>query len=125
MTKPSLAPQCIVKVMHASVTSNGCTKLAHERVLDDRRVTIDNVRKGVQTRTFSTDTPVANMPVVEGRICRRTGSVRVLRDTGCSGGIIRRSMCSEDSFTGETRICVMINGDKFTVPVVHIMVDTP
>ena len=49
----------------------------------------------------------------------------VLRDTGCSGGIVRRSMCSEDSFTGETRTCVMINGDTCTAPVVHIMVDTP
>ena len=65
------------------------------------------------------------MPVVEGRICGRTGNVSVLRDTGCSGGIIRISMCSEVSFTGETRACVMINGDTFTVPVVHIMVDTP
>ena len=59
------------------------------------------------------------------KICGRTGSVRVLRDTGCSGGIIRRSMCSEDSFTGEMRTCVMINGDTFTAPVVNIMVDTP
>ena len=65
------------------------------------------------------------MPVVEGRICGRTGNVSVLRDTGCSGGIIRRSMCSEDSFTGETRTCVMITGDTFTAPVVNIMVDTP
>ena len=34
-------------------------------------------------------------------------------------------MCSEDSFTGETRTCVMIIGDTFTAPVVRIMVDTP
>ena len=121
--KPSLAPQSIVKAMHASVKSNDCITLAHERVGDDQRVTIDNGSRGVQTRTLSTDTPV--MPVVEGRICGRTGSVGVLRDTGCSGGIVRRSMCSEDSFTGETRTCVMINGDTFTAPVVHIMADTP
>ena len=121
--KPSLAPQSIVKAMHASVKCNDCITLAHERVGDDQRVTIDNGSRGVQTRILSTDTPV--MPVVEGRICGRTGSVSVLRDTGCSGGIVRRSMCSEDSFTGETRTCVMINGDTFTAPVVHIMVDTP
>ena len=119
--KPSLAPQSIVKAMHASVKSNHCMTLAHERVGDDQRVTIDNGSRGVQTRTLSTDMTV--MPVVEGRICGRTGSVSVLRDTGCSGGIVR-SMCSEDSFTGETRTCVMINGDTFTAPVVHIMVDT-
>ena len=121
--KPSLAPQSIVKAMHASVKSNDCITLVHERVGDDQRVTIDNGSRGVQTRTLSTDTPV--MPVVEGRICGRTRSVSVLRDTGCSGGIVRRCMCSEDSFTGETRTCVMINGDTFTAPVVHIMVDTP
>ena len=66
--KPSLAQQSIVKAMHASVKTNGCTTLAHERAGDDQRVTIDNGSKGVQTRTLTTDTPVANMPVVEGRI---------------------------------------------------------
>ena len=123
--KPSPASQSSVKVMHASVKSDECITLAHERVGEDQRVTIDNGSRGVQTRELSTDTPVANMPVVEGIISGRTGKVSVLRDTGCSGGIIRRSMCSEDSFTGETRTCVMINGDTFTAPVVNIMVDTP
>ena len=123
--KPSPASQSSVKAMHAIVKSDECVTLARERVGDDQRVTIDNGSRGVQTRELSTDTPVANMPVVEGRISGRTGKVSVLRDTGCSGGIIRRSMCSEDSFTGETRTCVMINGDTFTAPVVNIMVDTP
>ena len=125
VNKPSLSPQSFMKAMHASVKSNDCITSAHERVGEDQRVTIDNGSRGVQTRTLSTDTPVANKPVVEGRICGTTGSVRVLRDTGCSGGIIWRSMCSEGSFTGETRTCVMINGDTFTAPVVNIMVDTP
>ena len=123
--KPSPASQSSVKAMHAIVKSDECVTLAHECVGDDQRVTIDNGSRGVQTRELSTDTPVANMPVVEGRISGRTENVSVLRDTGCSGGIIRRSMCSEDSFTGETRTCVMINGDTFTAPVVNIMVDTP
>ena len=125
--KPILASQSSAKAMHASVKSDECIILAHERVGDDQRVTIDNGSRGVQTRELSTesDTPVANMSVVEGRICGRTGNVSVLRDTGCSGGIIRRSMSSEDSFTGETRTCVMLNGDTFRAPVVNIMVDTP
>ena len=123
--KPSPASQSSVKVMHAIVKSDECVTLAHERVGDDQRVTISNGSRGVQTRELSTDTPVANMPVVEGRISGRTENVSVLRDTGCSWGINRRSMCSEDSFTGETRTCVMINGDTFTAPVVNIMVDTP
>ena len=95
---PSLASQNSVRAIHVSVKSDDCTTLAHERVGDDQRVTSDNRSRGVQTGKLSTDAPVANMPVVEGRICGRTWSVRVLRDTGCSGGIIR-SMCSEDSST--------------------------
>ena len=123
--KPDPASQSSVKAMDASVKSDECITLAHERVGEDQRVTINNGSRGVQTRELSTDTPVANMPVVEGRISGRTGKVSVLRDTGCSGGLIRRRMCSEDSFTGETRTCVMINGDTFTAPVVNIIVDTP
>ena len=123
--KPSPASQSSMNAMHASVKSDECIILAHERVGDDQRVTIDNGSRGVQTRELSTDTPVANMPVVEGRISGRTENVSALRYTGCSGGIISRSMCSEDSFTGETRTCVMINGNTFTAPVVNIMVDTP
>ena len=76
--KHCLAPQNRVKAMHASVKSDDCTTLAHEHAGDDQHFTIVNGSGGVQTSTLSTDTPVANMPVVEGRICRRTGCVRVL-----------------------------------------------
>ena len=125
LKKPTIAPQSSLKAMHASVKRDDSTALAHGCTGDDQCITIDNGSRGVQTATLSTDTPVANMPVVEGRICGRTGSVSLLRDTCCSREIVRRSMCSEDSFTCETRTCVMINGDTFTAPVVHIMVDTP
>ena len=64
--------------MHANVKSDDCTALSHEPAGNDQHVTIANGSRGIQTSTLSTDTPVANMPVVEGRICRRTGCVRVL-----------------------------------------------
>ena len=83
--KPSPASQNSVKAMHAIVKSDECVTLAHECGGDDQRVTIDSGSRGIQTRELSTDTPVANMPVVEGRISGRTGNVSVLRDTGCSG----------------------------------------
>ena len=56
----SSASHSSVKVMHASVKSDECLTLAHERVSDDQRVTFDNGSRWVQ------NTPVANMPVVEG-----------------------------------------------------------
>ena len=62
LKKPSLAPQSIMKAMHASVKRDDSTALARECAGDDQRVTIDNGSRGVQTRTLSTDTPVANMP---------------------------------------------------------------
>ena len=77
--KPSIAPQSSVKAMHASVKRDDSTALAHECTGDAQSVTIDNGSRGVQTGTLSTDTPV--MPVVEGRMRGRTGSVSVLRDT--------------------------------------------
>ena len=83
----SPASQSSMNAMHASVKSDECIILAHERVGDDQGVTIDNGSRGVQTIELITDTPVANMPVVEGRISGRTENVSVLRDTGCSGGI--------------------------------------
>ena len=44
--KPSLALQSIVKAMHASVKSDGCTALALKRAGDDQHVTIDNGSRG-------------------------------------------------------------------------------
>ena len=84
--QPSLAPQSIVKVMHANVKSGDCIALAHERAGDEQRGTIDSKSRWAQTRTLSTDTPVANMPVVEERICGLTWSVVVLSEACCSGG---------------------------------------
>ena len=50
VNKPSPASQSSVKAMHAIVKSDECVILAHERVGDDQRVTIDNGSRGVQTR---------------------------------------------------------------------------
>ena len=47
---PSPASQSSVKAMHASVKSDEYITLAHERVGDDQRVTIDNGTRWVQIR---------------------------------------------------------------------------
>ena len=38
------------------------------------------------------------MPVVKGRVGEK--SVDILRDTGCSGIVVKRDLASEDQFTG-------------------------
>ena len=40
----------------------------------------------------------SKMPVVKGRVGEK--SVDILRDTGCSGIVVKRDLASEDQFTG-------------------------
>ncbi|XP_033726451.1 uncharacterized protein LOC117316074 [Pecten maximus] len=72
--------------------------------------------------TTSCDTSVC-MPVVKGRIGGK--DVDVLRDTGCSGVIIRNSFVQETDLTGEIQICILANGQRISVPVANVVVQTP
>ena len=57
---------------------------------------------------LSVDRPGNNMPVVTGRIVGIPVPVEVLRDSGCSGTVIRRSMCQPEDYTGEIRTCLIV-----------------
>lgn len=43
-----------------------------------------------------------NLPVVEGYVGR--SPVKVLRDSGCNGVVVRRSLVPEDQLTGKTSL---------------------
>jgi len=49
----------------------------------------------------------SKMPVVKGRVGEK--SVDVLRDTGCSGIVVKRDLVSEDQFTGEFNVMLLID----------------
>ena len=49
----------------------------------------------------------SQMPVVKGRVGEK--SVDVLRDTGCSGIVVKRDLVSEDQFTGNYNVMLLIN----------------
>lgn len=51
--------------------------------------------------------------------------VTVLRDTGCSTVVVRRSLVAEEDLTGKEEICVLIDGTVRRTPVAKITVDTP
>jgi len=51
--------------------------------------------------------------------------VSVLRDTGCSTVVVRRSLVSEDLLTGEKATCVLIDGTVRRTPVANIDIRTP
>ena len=64
-----------------------------------------------------------NMPVSEGLMNGR--SVTVLRDTGCSTVVVRRSLVRDDQLTGKDEICFLIDGTVRHTPVAEVEVETP
>ncbi|XP_033739239.1 uncharacterized protein LOC117326590 [Pecten maximus] len=75
--------------------------------------------------SISCSAPVleVGMPIVKGLI--GTHVVTVLRDTGCSGVVIRRSLVDTDDLTGDTRTCTLADGSKLNVATANVVVDTP
>ena len=64
----------------------------------------------------------SKMPVVKGRVGEKP--VDVLRDTGCSGIVVKRDLVSEDQFTGEFNVMLLIDNTARKVPIAKIDVDT-
>ena len=64
----------------------------------------------------------SQMPVVKGRVGER--SVDVLRDTGCSGIVVKRDLVSEDQFTGDFNVMLLIDNTARKVPIAKIDIDT-
>ncbi|XP_061190531.1 uncharacterized protein LOC133198457 [Saccostrea echinata] len=74
------------------------------------------------------DEPVAkkqnNMPVSAGYAEGKP--VTVLRDTGCSGIVVRKSKVGEDKFIEHKfQTCILADGSSVKVPVATISIDTP
>ena len=55
------------------------------------------------------------MPVVTGRV--RDRSVRVMRDTGCSGVVIKRDLILEEELTGRFGYMLLIDKTIRKVPI--------
>ena len=64
-----------------------------------------------------------NLLVLPGRVGDRT--VKVLRDTGCSGVIVRRSLVDEAHLTGETGHMMMVDRTLKKASIARINIDTP
>ena len=64
----------------------------------------------------------SKMPVVKGRVGEKT--VDVLRDTGCSGVVVKKDLVGEDQFTGDLNVMLLIDNTARKVPIARIYVDT-
>ena len=63
------------------------------------------------------------MPVVKGKIGDKT--VNVLRDTGCSGIVVKKELVAEEQYTGDFSCMLLIDNSVRKVPIARITVDTP
>ncbi|XP_064651627.1 uncharacterized protein LOC135502607 [Lineus longissimus] len=66
-----------------------------------------------------------SMPVHSGKIDGHPAVLRVLRDTGCSGVVIRKDLVDPARYLGTTQRCTLIDGSTLTVPMAAVAVDTP
>ena len=65
----------------------------------------------------------SKMPVVKGRVGEKC--VDVLRDTGCSGIVVKGDLVFEDQFTGDFNVMLLIYNTARKVPIAKIDIDTP
>ena len=65
----------------------------------------------------------SEIPVVKGRVGEKT--VDVLRDTCCSGVLVKKDLVGEDQFTGDFNVMLLIDNTARKVPIARIYVDTP
>jgi len=63
------------------------------------------------------------MPVADGLLEKQP--VRVLRDTGCSTVVVRRSLIPEENLTDQEERCILIDGTVRQTPIARIFIGTP
>ena len=63
------------------------------------------------------------MPVVTGYIGEQR--VKVLRDTGCSGIIVKRRFVDESQFTGKKQFILRVDNTLIETPTVKVAIDSP
>ena len=90
-----------------------CSKQGHEA----RNCRLGGRRSGGQSKDGNPVQPV------KGRVGEKP--VDVLRDTGCSGIVVKRDLVSEDQFTGDFNVMLLIDNTARKVPIAKIDVDTP
>ncbi|XP_052692422.1 uncharacterized protein LOC128170699 isoform X2 [Crassostrea angulata] len=65
-----------------------------------------------------------NMPLSAGYV--NNVPVTVLRDTGCSGIVVKMSKIQEENLiVGKKQTCILADGSKVSVPIAKVSIDTP
>ena len=68
-------------------------------------------------------TSINHLPVVQGILNGHV--VNALRDTGCTGIAVRKSLVNDEQFVGKSQTCMLIDGSVVKVPIAKVHIDTP
>ncbi|XP_052079017.1 uncharacterized protein LOC127717282 [Mytilus californianus] len=99
------------------------------KVCNTCTIPTDSIVDAIPTGCTSTlplscqSTANVSMPVSSGYVDGKP--VTVLRDTGCSGIVVKRDMVGNESLTGGKQVCILADGTRVEVPIARIDIDTP
>ncbi|XP_033752174.1 uncharacterized protein LOC117335982 [Pecten maximus] len=117
--------RAVVSKGQASVTGKGRGKRKNQgwKPMDSSSCAVDTNTPEL-SKSCSADLSVAtSMPVVRG--CIGEHFVTVLRDSGCSGVVVRRSLVNSTQMTEKNQLCSLADGSRIQVPIAEVEVDTP
>ena len=119
-----IAPDCRNKPKVNSVTSQSDAKVSFITSIPTNSTTDSMAGKATTKVSSSCNHGRQAMPISAGYVEGKP--VTVLRDTGCSGIVVRKSMVSEDRIIrNKIQTCILADGSTIRVPVATVFVDTP
>ncbi|XP_071081291.1 uncharacterized protein [Haliotis cracherodii] len=100
-----------------------CESNSHGKMRNSGNVAASPIESEAEMTSGTMCGMCGTMPVCPGKLCGQ--KVNVLRDTGCSGVIVRSSLVNKDCLTDECQKCVMADGRATIVPVAWVTIDSP
>ena len=90
---------------------------------DDTKVS-PGTEDALKVSTSAQASPICNdMKTVQGVMGKEM--VSVLRDTGCTGVIVKQSLVSSEALTGKIHSCMVVDRTKLQLPEAKVSLDTP
>ena len=124
-----IAPDCRVNLQKTNSGSSDDRNNFKGKVCNTCTIPTDSIVDAIPTGCTSTlplscqSTVNVSMPVSSGYVDGKP--VTVLRDTGCSGIVVKRDMVGNESLTGGKQVCILADGTRVEVPIARIAIDTP
>ena len=105
------------------VSPQRATRAEIESCIKDGELLLAGGKKIPLVHTACFQPSGSNMPTVKGKVGNTI--VTTLRDTGCSGVVVKKEFVRDDQYTGKFCCMLLVDNTARTVPVAKIHIDTP